>query len=86
MVRNSERREDTFLDIPLPIKPFNSVEEALRAFIQPEILRGVNQYQSRSHIQTPAHGGKPIFQVTGKLKLWVCVSGFCDRESVKCPC
>lgn len=45
-----KQREDTFLDIPLPVKPFGStvafesVEEALRAFIQPEILNGNNQY------------------------------------------
>lgn len=44
------QREDTFLDIPLPVKPFGSsvafgsIEEALRAFIQPEILNGNNQY------------------------------------------
>ncbi|XP_012279277.1 ubiquitin carboxyl-terminal hydrolase 47 [Orussus abietinus] len=43
-------REDTFLDIPLPLRPFgssvayNSVEEALRAFVQPETLDGNNQY------------------------------------------
>lgn len=43
-------REDTFLDIPLPVRPFgssvayNSVEEALRAFVQPETLDGNNQY------------------------------------------
>ncbi|XP_044748604.1 ubiquitin carboxyl-terminal hydrolase 47 isoform X2 [Coccinella septempunctata] len=43
-------REDKFLDIPLPVRPFgsqvayNSVEEALRAFVQPEILDGNNQY------------------------------------------
>ncbi|XP_050304675.1 ubiquitin carboxyl-terminal hydrolase 47, partial [Anthonomus grandis grandis] len=43
-------REDTFLDIPLPVRPFgctvayNSVEEALRAFVQPETLEGNNQY------------------------------------------
>lgn len=43
-------REDTFLDIPLPVRPFgsniayNSVEEALRAFVQPETLDGTNQY------------------------------------------
>lgn len=48
---NTEKqREDTFLDIPLPVKPFGStvafesIEEALRAFIQPEILNGNNQY------------------------------------------
>lgn len=43
-------REDTFLDIPLPVRPFGSsvaygsVEEALRAFVQPETLEGNNQY------------------------------------------
>lgn len=43
-------REDTFLDIPLPVRPFGStvaygsIEEALRAFVQPETLDGNNQY------------------------------------------
>ncbi|XP_074853476.1 ubiquitin carboxyl-terminal hydrolase 47 isoform X2 [Carettochelys insculpta] len=43
-------RIDTYLDIPLVIRPygsnqaFASVEEALHAFIQPEILDGPNQY------------------------------------------
>ncbi|XP_046669066.1 ubiquitin carboxyl-terminal hydrolase 47-like isoform X1 [Homalodisca vitripennis] len=43
-------REDTFLDIPLPVRPFGStvaygsVEEAVRAFVQPETLDGANQY------------------------------------------
>lgn len=43
-------REDTLLDIPLPVRPFGSnmaygsVEEALRAFVQPETLDGNNQY------------------------------------------
>ncbi|XP_053971418.1 ubiquitin carboxyl-terminal hydrolase 47 isoform X2 [Hylaeus anthracinus] len=43
-------REDAFLDIPLPVRPFgsdvayNSVEEALRAFVQYETLDGSNQY------------------------------------------
>ncbi|KAM4720713.1 ubiquitin carboxyl-terminal hydrolase 47 isoform 1-T1 [Rhinophrynus dorsalis] len=43
-------RIDTFLDIPLVIRPygsstaFGSVEEALLAFIQPETLDGPNQY------------------------------------------
>uniref|UniRef100_A0A023F0P2 Ubiquitin carboxyl-terminal hydrolase 47 n=3 Tax=Triatoma infestans TaxID=30076 RepID=A0A023F0P2_TRIIF len=43
-------REDTFLDIPLPVRPFGSsvaygsIEEALKAFVQPEILDGNNQY------------------------------------------
>lgn len=43
-------REDTFLDIPLPVKPFGSnvayesIEEGLKAFVQPETLDGNNQY------------------------------------------
>ncbi|MBN3279826.1 UBP47 hydrolase, partial [Polyodon spathula] len=43
-------RVDTYLDIPLVIRPygssqaFASVEEALQAFIQPETLDGPNQY------------------------------------------
>ncbi|XP_072448576.1 ubiquitin carboxyl-terminal hydrolase 47 isoform X3 [Chiloscyllium punctatum] len=43
-------RIDTYLDIPLVIRPygsnlaFNSVEEALQAFVQPETLDGPNQY------------------------------------------
>lgn len=43
-------REDTFLDIPLPVRPFGSniayesVEEAMSAFVQPETLDGNNQY------------------------------------------
>lgn len=43
-------REDTFLDIPLPVRPYGSavaygsIEEALRAFVQPETLDGNNQY------------------------------------------
>lgn len=48
---NTEKtREDTFLDIPLPVRPFGSstaygsIEEALCAFVQPETLDGNNQY------------------------------------------
>lgn len=43
-------REDTFLDIPLPVRPFGStnayesIEDALSAFVQPETLDGSNQY------------------------------------------
>lgn len=43
-------RIDAYLDIPLVIRPFGasqaygSVEEALTAFVQPEILVGSNQY------------------------------------------
>lgn len=48
---NTEKtRADTFLDIPLPVRPFGSqvaygsIEEALSAFVQPETLDGNNQY------------------------------------------
>ncbi|XP_039286444.1 ubiquitin carboxyl-terminal hydrolase 47 isoform X2 [Nilaparvata lugens] len=47
-------RDDTFLDIPLPLRPFGStvaygsVEEAMRAFVQPETLDGNNQYHCES--------------------------------------
>ncbi|KAG8235553.1 hypothetical protein J437_LFUL015393 [Ladona fulva] len=47
-------RKDTFLDIPLAVRPFGldvaygSVEEALRAFVQPETLDGNNQYHCES--------------------------------------
>ncbi|XP_063698323.1 ubiquitin carboxyl-terminal hydrolase 47-like [Culicoides brevitarsis] len=57
-------REDTFLDIPLPVKPFgssiayNSVEEALRAFVQPETLDGNNQYHCETcNKKCDAHKG-----------------------------
>ncbi|XP_071446891.1 ubiquitin carboxyl-terminal hydrolase 47-like isoform X2 [Hetaerina americana] len=47
-------RKDTFLDIPLAVRPFGldvayeSVEEALKAFVQPETLDGNNQYHCES--------------------------------------
>lgn len=57
-------REDTFLDIPLPVKPFgssiayNSVEEAIRAFVQPETLDGNNQYHCETcNKKCDAHKG-----------------------------
>ncbi|KAK9871493.1 hypothetical protein WA026_012864 [Henosepilachna vigintioctopunctata] len=57
-------REDTFLDIPLPVRPYgsqvayNSVEEALRAFVQPEILDGNNQYHcEKCNKKCDAHKG-----------------------------
>ncbi|XP_011494719.1 PREDICTED: ubiquitin carboxyl-terminal hydrolase 47 [Ceratosolen solmsi marchali] len=43
-------REDTFLDIPLPVKPFDAnvaykcVQDALEAFVKYETLEGNNQY------------------------------------------
>lgn len=57
-------REDTYLDVPLPIRPFGSntayksVEEALRAFVTPELLTGNNQYKcSRCDKLCDAHKG-----------------------------
>ncbi|KAL1130878.1 hypothetical protein AAG570_012119 [Ranatra chinensis] len=57
-------REDTFLDIPLPVRPFGSavaygsIEEALRAFVQPETLEGNNQYFCEScNKKCDAHKG-----------------------------
>ncbi|XP_033328483.1 ubiquitin specific protease 47 [Megalopta genalis] len=57
-------REDTFLDIPLPVRPFgrnvayNSVEEALRAFVQHETLEGSNQYHcEKCNKKCDAHKG-----------------------------
>ncbi|OWF37661.1 ubiquitin carboxyl-terminal hydrolase 47-like [Mizuhopecten yessoensis] len=47
---NESARVDSYLDIPLVIRPFGattaygSVEEALNAFVQPETLDGSNQY------------------------------------------
>uniref|UniRef100_A0A183CS83 USP domain-containing protein n=1 Tax=Globodera pallida TaxID=36090 RepID=A0A183CS83_GLOPA len=44
-------RKDVFLDLPLAVKQFgasesfHSIEEALKAFIKPEVLNGNNQYQ-----------------------------------------
>lgn len=45
-----KQRTDSFLDIPLPLREFGSsvsygsIEEAMRAFVQPETLDGNNQY------------------------------------------
>lgn len=57
-------RTDSFLDIPLPIRPFGSLtayqslEEALRAFVTPELLDGNNQYQcSNCNAMCDAHKG-----------------------------
>lgn len=47
---NENSREDTFLDIPLPVRSvdsassYSSVKEALNAFVSPETLDGSNQY------------------------------------------
>ncbi|XP_055315105.1 ubiquitin carboxyl-terminal hydrolase 47 isoform X3 [Sitodiplosis mosellana] len=57
-------REDKFLDIPLPVRPFgstiayDSVEEALRAFVEPETLDGNNQYHcDKCNKKCNAHKG-----------------------------
>ncbi|KAG7164653.1 Ubiquitin carboxyl-terminal hydrolase 47-like [Homarus americanus] len=57
-------REDTYLDIPLPIRPFGSstayksVEEALKAFVEPELLTGNNKYKcSKCDSLCDAHKG-----------------------------
>ncbi|XP_041351651.1 ubiquitin carboxyl-terminal hydrolase 47-like [Gigantopelta aegis] len=62
--KNESARTDTFLDIPLVIRPFGStetygsVEEAMRAFVQPETLEGSNQYYcDRCQKKCNAHKG-----------------------------
>ena len=57
-------RTDTYLDIPLVIRPFGSkttygsVEEALQAFVTPETLDGTNQYScERCDKKCDAHKG-----------------------------
>ncbi|XP_068203218.1 ubiquitin carboxyl-terminal hydrolase 47-like isoform X2 [Palaemon carinicauda] len=61
---NEGAREDTYLDIPLPIRPFGSssayksVEEALKAFVEPELLTGNNKYKcSKCNSLCDAHKG-----------------------------
>ncbi|GBM25505.1 Ubiquitin carboxyl-terminal hydrolase 47 [Araneus ventricosus] len=57
-------REDTFLDVPLVVRPFgssqsySSVQEALQAFVTPETLQGSNQYFcERCNKKCDAHKG-----------------------------
>ncbi|GFY64316.1 ubiquitin carboxyl-terminal hydrolase 47 [Trichonephila inaurata madagascariensis] len=57
-------REDTFLDVPLVVRPFgssqsySSVGEALQAFVTPETLQGSNQYFcERCNKKCDAHKG-----------------------------
>lgn len=59
-----KQREDKFLDIPLPLRQFGStvayesVEEAIKAFVQPETLDGNNQYFcERCNKKCDAHKG-----------------------------
>lgn len=61
---NENARMDSFLDIPLPIRPFGSstayqsLEEALGAFVAPELLNGNNQYRcSKCNAMCDAHKG-----------------------------
>lgn len=62
---NTEKqREDKFLDIPLPVRPFGStvayenIEDALRAFVQPEVLEDNNQYHCETcNKKCDAHKG-----------------------------
>lgn len=69
-------REDTFLDIPLPVRPFNSpeayhsIEEALRAFVQPETLDGNNQYHCENcDKKCDAHKGLKFIKLPYLLTL-----------------
>uniref|UniRef100_A0A6B2EIY1 Ubiquitin carboxyl-terminal hydrolase 47 n=1 Tax=Phlebotomus kandelakii TaxID=1109342 RepID=A0A6B2EIY1_9DIPT len=69
-------REDTFLDIPLSVKPFGStvaygsVEEALRAFVQPETLEENNQYSCETcNKKCNAHKGLKFSQFPYVLTL-----------------
>ncbi|XP_024080521.1 ubiquitin carboxyl-terminal hydrolase 47-like isoform X2 [Cimex lectularius] len=62
--RKEKCREDTFLDIPLPVRPFGStvaygsITEALNAFVLPETLDGNNQYFCEScNSKCDAHKG-----------------------------
>ncbi|CAI5440578.1 unnamed protein product [Caenorhabditis angaria] len=62
-------RTDYFLDLPLAVKPFGattafkSVQEALHAFIQPELLDGSNQYMCENcKSKQDAHKGLRITQ------------------------
>ncbi|EGT38644.1 hypothetical protein CAEBREN_00248 [Caenorhabditis brenneri] len=62
-------KKDYFLDLPLAVKPFTSmhayksVEEALTAFVQPELLDGSNQYMCEScKSKQDAHKGLRITQ------------------------
>ena len=82
-------RTDIYLDIPLVIRPFgsstsySSVEQALQAFVEPEILDGNNQYFcERCGKKCNAH--KVMFLLEDYMcecDLWVCG---CVCECVWC--
>lgn len=62
--KTEKTREDTFLDIPLPLRSFDSttayesVEEALNAFVKYETLDGNNQYHcEKCNEKCDAHKG-----------------------------
>ena len=62
--KHESARTDTYLDIPLVIKPFGSekacgsVEEALESFVAPETLDGTNQYMcEKCNKKVDAHKG-----------------------------
>lgn len=62
--QHESARTDTYLDIPLVIKPFGSdkacksVEEALESFVKPETLDGSNQYHcEKCSKKVDAHKG-----------------------------
>lgn len=63
-------REEVFLDIALSVRPFDdregfhSVEEALNAFVTPEILDGNNKYScDKCDKKCKAHKGFKIMMV-----------------------
>lgn len=69
-------REDSFLDIQLPIRPFGSnvsfkdIMESLNAFITPEILDGNNQYHcEKCNKKCNAHKGLKITRIPYILML-----------------
>lgn len=62
--QTEKSREDAFLDIPLPVRPFgsqvayDSIEEALRGFVEPERLDETNQYFcEKCNCKCDAHKG-----------------------------
>ncbi|RDD45783.1 Ubiquitin carboxyl-terminal hydrolase 47 [Trichoplax sp. H2] len=61
---NESARKDMYQDIPLAVKPFgsdtayDSIEKAMRAFVEPELLTGSNQYMcEKCNMKCDAHKG-----------------------------